>query len=58
MIVVRRLLLVPAVDLGEVMVLEGGVEVFEKMFDGDDCLVGQFREVSQRGFVVHVSGPL
>jgi len=47
---------VPAVDLGEVMVLEGGIEVFEEPVEGNDSLIGQFREDEGLGIVVHVSG--
>jgi hypothetical protein len=44
LIVVRALSLVPAVQLGEVMVLEGGIEVFEEVLEGNDGLIGQLGE--------------
>ena len=56
MIVVRQLKVVPAVDVGEVMVLEGSVEVFEEPVEGNYGLIGQFWEDEGLGVVVHVSG--
>ena len=58
MIVVRLLRVVPAVHLGEVVVLEGGVEVFEEPVEGNDRLIGQVWEDEGVGVVVHQRAPV